>query len=688
MEFDNTKLIVTAALPYANGPLHLGHMVEYIQPDIWVRTQRMLNKKCFFVCGSDAHGTPIMLKAQNNNTTPEQIVAEYQRSHASVLQSFQVELDNFYTTHSEDNLNLVLEIYEKLKNNDDLETVEITQFYDEEKQMFLPDRMVKGNCPKCNASDQYGDNCDQCGATYNSMELKNPRSTLSGNTPVQKKSKHLFFKLTKYKDFLLEWLEHADINPEIVKKLHEWFEAGLQDWDISRDSPYFGFEIPDMDQQYFYVWLDAPVGYIASFKNLCKRIKEDYREYWQEDNTAVKLHHFIGKDITYFHCLFWPAILKASNFKLPDSVKVHGFLTINGTKMSKSKGTFLTAEDYLNYLPADYLRYYYAAKLTASAEDIDLNWEDFSRRINSDLVGKLVNIASRSCAIISKKFNNHLSTRVFSTIVYNNFTQKKDEIINYYLEREYAKAIKAIMSLADEANRLIDKHKPWLLIKQPETLNEAHEICSFAINLFRVLITYLKPILPELSIKVENLLNIKLTFEGLNDPLKNHLINTFSPLINRVDEKQIENMMIQSLKLNTPEYKDSSIEQEQNNIHEGETSMTEQTSNFISIEDFAKVELIVAKIVSAEAVPEARKLIKLVLDIGKTTTKQVFAGIKSAYNPEELVGKHTVMVANLAPRKMKFGISEGMVLAASGESKSGIWLISPDDGAEPGMSVK
>jgi methionyl-tRNA synthetase len=622
-----------------------------------------------------------MLRAEKEGITPEQLIAKSFDEHLRDLNDFHISFDNFYTTHSVENKTLASEIYQRLQKRNDIAKRTIHQAYDPIKNMFLPDRYVKGECPKCAAKDQYGDSCENCGATYSPTDLKNPISVVSGATPIEKGSEHYFFCLDHYEPFLKDWLESTRLQPEVSKKLSEWFEAGLKQWDISRDSPYFGFEIPDVPGKYFYVWLDAPIGYMASFKNLCnKNPALSFDEYWNS-NSTTELYHFIGKDIVYFHALFWPALLKGSDFRTPTNIFVHGFLTVNGQKMSKSRGTFINARTYLNHLNPEYLRYYFASKLGTGIDDIDFQTDDFVSRINSDLVGKLVNIASRCSGFITKFFNNELADLCINTALYEEFVAASDNIANHFEKREYNRSVREIMRLADLANRYIDDQKPWALIKQQtmqEMHNETHQICSLGLNLFRVLMIYLKPILPVLAKEVEAFLNTELSWESRLKPLTGHFIQSFKPLLQRIELNEVIAMT------------DASKE-DLTNI----PSLPEKTGPLvddplretIGIEDFAKIDLRIAKIINAEPVPEANKLLKLTVDIGNNEIRSIFAGIKEAYAPEDLIGKLTVVVANLAPRKMRFGLSEGMVLAAGPGGKD-LWILEPHPGAEPGMRVK
>lgn len=671
---EKRQILVTCALFYANGAIHLGHMVEAIQADIWVRFQRMRGHECYFICGSDAHGTPIMIKAQERKISPEQLVTEIRAEHQRDFADFYIDFDNYHTTHSEENQTLVTDIYKRLKANGSIATRTISQAFDPVQNIFLPDRYVKGQCPRCQAVDQYGDNCEVCGATYSPHELIHPVSVLSGATPIQKESEHYFFQLPLYETELKAWSKAGHVQPEVSNKLQEWFDAGLRDWDISRDAPYFGFEIPDAPGKYFYVWLDAPIGYFASFKHLCDRKNIDFDHFVKPD-TPTELYHFIGKDITYFHALFWPAMLMGAQYRTPTALCVHGFLTINGQKMSKSRGTFINARTFLQYIDAEYLRYYFAAKLNSNVEDIDINLQDFVQRINADLVGKVVNIASRCAGFISKTFSHQLSSTIAEPALLAEFIQRGDEIAASYESRDYAKAIREIMALADQANQYIAEKQPWKLIKDPSLLSQVHDICSMGLHLFRILIIYLKPILPLLAQKTEQFFNIQpLTWEDRHTTLTLHEMADFIPMLQRIELTQIEAMMNQT----PPPASEPAVTNAANTT----------AKNEISYEDFAKIELRIVKIIEAEAVPEADKLLKLQLDIGEGQIKQVFAGIKAAYpDPQQLIGKLTVAVVNLAPRKMRFGLSEGMVLAA-GPGGNELWILHPDEGAKPGMLVK
>ncbi|MEZ9368510.1 methionine--tRNA ligase [Shewanella sp. 10N.286.51.B2] len=675
------KILVTSALPYANGPIHLGHMLEYIQTDIWSRYQKLRGHECHYICADDAHGTPIMLKAQQLGITPEEMIAQVQKEHEQDFADFNINFDNFHSTHCKENRELASDIYLKLRDGGYIKTKTISQLFDPEKEMFLPDRFVKGTCPKCKSEDQYGDNCDNCGATYSTTDLINPYSVVSGATPVMKDSEHFFFDLPAFETMLSEWLASGSLQPEIANKLREWFEQGLQQWDISRDAPYFGFEIPEQPGKFFYVWLDAPIGYMGSFKNLCdKRGDLDFDEFWKKDSTT-ELYHFIGKDIVNFHGLFWPAVLDGAGIRKPTAVYAHGYVTVNGAKMSKSKGTFIKARTYLDNLDPEYLRYYYAAKLNSRVDDLDLNLEDFAQRVNSDLVGKLVNLASRTAGFISKRFDGKLA-KINDMTLTEAFLAKQDIIADLYETREFGKAMREIMALADMANAYVADAAPWQLIKQEDKQDEAHQVCSNALNLFRILVTYLKPVLPKLADNVEAFLQTPLTWDNLAVDLAGHEIAKFKALMQRIEMKSIEAIIeasTENLQVTASKVTDAAPEATQTELEK------EPLSPEITFDDFAKVDLRIALISKAEHIEKANKLLRLELDLGGET-KQVFAGIKSAYAPEDLIGKHTVMVANLAPRKMKFGESEGMVLAAGPGGKD-IWILEPHAGAKPGMRV-
>jgi methionyl-tRNA synthetase len=681
------KILVTSALPYANGSIHLGHLVEYIQTDIWVRFQKMQGHECYYVCADDAHGTPIMLRAQAEGISPEELIAATSEEHQADFADFAIAFDNYHSTHSPENRHFAETIYNRLNEAGHISKRTISQAYDPEKEMFLPDRFIKGECPKCGAADQYGDNCEVCGATYSPTELKNAVSAVSGAKPIEKDSEHYFFKLPDFEPMLKEWTASGHLQDEISNKLKEWFEAGLQEWDISRDAPYFGFEIPGTEDKYFYVWLDAPIGYIASFKNLCDKTGIDFDAFWGSDS-ATELYHFIGKDIVYFHGLFWPAMLHGSGFRTPTAIFSHGFLTVDGQKMSKSRGTFIKARTYLEQLNPEYLRYYFAAKLGGGVTDLDLNLEDFRLRVNSDLVGKVVNIASRCAGFIKKKFNSTLSANISEPELFAQFADASDSIAAHYESREFSKAIREIMHLADHANQYIDEKKPWQAIKEEGREQEVHDVCSMGLNLFRQLIIYLSPVLPVMAEKTRDFMNLEdLHWQDAATPLTNHEIKKFKPLMMRVEDDKVQAMIEASkeaLQTARPAA-EATIEKQTS----AAPLLTDPISDTISFDDFAKVDLRIAKIIKAEHVEKADKLLQLTLDIGGET-RNVFAGIKSAYTPEQLEGKLTVMVANLAPRKMRFGVSEGMVLAA-GPGGEDLWILNPDDknqGAQPGMRVK
>jgi len=686
------KILVTSALPYANGPLHLGHLVEYVQTDIWVRFQKMRGHRCYYVCADDTHGTPVMLRAQQEGITPEALIERMQGEHFADFQAFHVDFDNYYTTHSEENRHLAEEIYRRVKAKGLIERHTIEQLFDPVKEMFLPDRFIKGTCPnpKCGAADQYGDSCEVCGATYAPTELIDPVSVISGAKPVIRHSEHYFFVLSKCEAFLTEWLNGDSrrvpgggrpLQPEAQNKIEEWFKAGLKDWDISRDAPYFGFEIPDAPGKYFYVWLDAPIGYMASFRNLCARLDLDFDEFWGPDSDA-ELHHFIGKDILNFHALFWPALLQGADFRTPDRVNTHGFLTINGQKMSKSRGTFITARTYLNHLDPEYLRYYIAGKLTDRMEDIDLNLDHYVARINSDLVGKYINIASRSAGFIAKRFDGRLAGALDEAgrRLLEDMQGRAGALADLYERRQFGEAVRHIMHLADEANEYINLHKPWEMAKDPGRETGLHQVCSTAVNAFRLLTLYLKPIMPLLAQRVEAFLKVPaLHWDDTGRLLLDHAIDPYKHLAQRVDPKHVA-AMLEEAKGGQELSPVAAVTPGQ------EAAGHDPIAPQIAIDDFAKVDLRIARIVEAEPVEGADKLLRLTLDIG-AETRTVFAGIKAAYGPDQLKGRLTVMVANLAPRKMRFGVSEGMVLAAGPGGKD-IWLLQPDSGAQPGMRLR
>ena len=667
------NILVTSALPYANGPLHLGHMLEQVQTDIWVRFQRSRGHHCLYVCADDAHGTAIMLAAEKLGITPEEHIEAVRKSHIADSERFLIDFANFHSTHTEENRHWSEEIYRRLLANGHIAEREIVQAFDPEKNLFLADRFIKGTCPRCKTPDQYGDNCEACGATYTPAELIDPVSAISGATPIDKASVHFFFRLQDFETMLRAWIDSGSLQSQVANKLREWTDAGLQEWDISRDAPYFGFEIPGQPGKYFYVWLDAPIGYIASFQNYCDRTNHDFDSYWQPGGDT-ELYHFIGKDIINFHGLFWPAMLHSAGLRTPSSVYAHGFLTVNGTKMSKSRGTFINASTYLEHLDAEYLRYYFAAKLSASVDDIDLNLEDFVQRVNSDVVGKVVNIASRCAGFLRKGFDNTLADSCAEPELVSDFIAAGDGIADLYEQREFNKAIREIVALADRANQYIDERKPWVLAKEAGREQEVHAVCSVGINLFRVLITYLKPVLPAMAEKSERFLATSLDWTELRGPLVDHALAPFEPLMTRIDPKQVEAVV------------EASKQAPADTGKETEAVNESKDTDTIEFDDFAKVDLRIAEIVAAEEVDGADKLLRLTLSLGDSQ-RQVLAGIKSAYQPDTLVGRLTVVVANLAPRKMRFGVSEGMVLAA-GPGGDELFLLSPDSGAMPGMQVK
>lgn len=678
------QILVTCALPYANGPIHLGHMLEHIQADIWVRFQRMRGNEIYFVCADDAHGTPIMLKADQMGITSEQLIAEVQQSHYADFCGFNISFDNYHSTHSDENRELSEMIYTRLKENGFIKSRIISQLFDPEKSMFLPDRFVKGTCPKCKAEDQYGDNCEVCSATYSPTELINPRSAVSGATPVVKESEHFFFDLPSFEAMLKEWNRSGALQSEVANKMQEWFDSGLQQWDISRDAPYFGFKIPGTENKYFYVWLDAPIGYMASFQNLCKREQIDFDTFWKKDSGA-ELYHFIGKDIMYFHSLFWPAMLEGANLRKPSNIFVHGYVTVNGEKMSKSRGTFIQAATYLKHLDPECLRYYYAAKLSNRIDDLDLNLEDFVQRVNTDLVNKLVNLASRNAGFIQKRFDGKLAEKLDDQALFDEFIAQSEQIATYYENREFGKAIREIMALTDKANKYVDDKAPWVIAKEEGRDAELQAVCSQGIQMFRVLMGYLKPVLPKLAERSEAFLQAELTWENLAQPLLAHQIAPFKALFSRLDPKQIDAMIEASKAENAAANSAPKTEKTPEKSTAVSTEF-EPVEAEISIDDFAKIDMRVAKVIHCEAVPESNKLLKFQLDLG-FEQRQVFSGIKAAYNkPEDLIGRHVIVVANLAPRKMKFGMSEGMILSA-GTGGADLFLLDVDTGAKAGSRV-
>ncbi len=676
------KILVTSALPYANGPIHLGHLVEYIQTDIWVRFQKMQGHVCHYVCADDTHGTPVMLRAEKEGITPEALIERVKTEHQRDFHGFQVGFDHYHSTHTPETRQFAETLYLRLKEAGFIAQRSIEQYYDPVKAMFLPDRFIKGICPKCKAPDQYGDSCEACGASYAPTDLINPYSAISGAAPVRKESLHHFFRLGLSADFLKDWTRAGHLQEEAANKMDEWLSAGLSDWDISRDAPYFGFEIPDAPGKFFYVWLDAPIGYMGSFQALCQQQGLDFNDYWLPDS-GTELYHFIGKDILYFHALFWPALLQQAGYRTPTRIFAHGFLTVNGEKMSKSRGTFITAESYLNLgLNPEWLRYYYACKLNGSMEDIDLNLKDFVARVNSDLIGKFVNIASRSAGFLVKRFGGKLSGFDTDTGLDYNPSSEAALIAELYDSRDYARAIRRIMELADRVNQYVDTHKPWELAKSADNDARLHTVCSTTIRLFRDLALYLKPILPHLASQVETFLNTPLHWNDIHQPLPaGHVINAYQHLMTRIEERQVEALVAANLQNLEPV-----ITGLQPTHDQAGQPACEPFADTISFDEFAKVDLRVARVSRAEAVEGADKLLRLTLDLGEET-RMVLAGIKSAYDPARLEGKHLVMVANLAPRKMKFGVSEGMVLAAS-DDQAGPFVLFPDEGARPGMRIR
>ena len=641
------KILVTQALPYANAPLHLGHILEAVQTDIWTRFQNFNGNECLFFCADDTHGTPVMLKANEMGIKPEELISDVYKDHKSSYELYGINFANFYSTHSDENRKYSEYIYECAKNNNLISKANIEQYYDEKEEMFLSDRFIKGTCPKCGAEDQNGDNCGVCGASYNVLDVKKPISIISNTVPIKKESEHIFFDLPQKNKMLKDFLKNVDLQESIKNKLNEWLNDDLKKWDISRDAPYFGFEIPGEKNKYFYVWVDAPIGYLASISNWAEKNKLNMQDLWSE-NSKYEIYHFIGKDIAYFHGLFWPALLSAANLKLPSGINVHGFLTINGEKMSKSKGTGILAKEFAEITNPETLRYYFAAKLNNKVEDIDLNFDDYVQRINSDLVGKYLNIASRSASFL-KKNNNILSTN-FDNNILDNLESKKDEVVSLYESREYSKLVRIIMDLADDVNKYINEQTPW-----KKEIDEAVDISSTAIKAFYILSLYLHPIIPSITNEAFKFLNIKkVSINNVDEAVIK--INDYKPLLNRLE------------KIIIPE------EENMDNV------------NLINIDQFSAVDLRVAKIIKADDVEGADKLLQLTLDVGDLGTRNVFAGIKSAYKPEDLTDKYIVLVNNLEPRKMKFGISEGMVLASSNDE--GIYLVSPDEGAKPGMKVR
>ncbi len=659
------RILVTSALPYANGPTHLGHMTETIQCDIWVRAMKLAGHEVVYVCADDAHGTPIMLKAAAEGITPEALIGRVGAERRADFAAFDIGFDNYYTTHSEENRRLTVRMYEALVRAGHVTRRSVRQAYDEKAGMFLPDRYVKGTCPRCGTPDQYGDSCENCGATYSTSDLIDPVSVVSGTTPVERESEHVFFRLGNFEAMLRKWTRSGALQAAVANKLDEWFEAGLRDWDVSRDAPYFGIEIPDAPGKYFYVWLDAPVGYMASFQNWCDRHGADFEEWWKP-GSETELHHFIGKDILYFHSLFWPATLEGAGFRKPTAVHAHGFLTVNGEKMSKSRGTFVTARRYLDHLPPDYFRYFLAAKLGPGLDDIDMNLGEFATRINADLVGKLVNIASRCASFIQRGYGGQLAAELPEPALYREFVDAGAGIVEAWESLEYAAAVREIMALADRANLYIDRQKPWLAAKDPARADEVQAVCTQGINLFRALMAWLKPVLPATAERAEAFLGSKITnWRDVEEPLLGAKINEYQPLATRLDAANVQKL----LEMPMPTTESPAV-----------TAGPAQ----ITPEEFARIDLRVARVETAEFVEGADRLLKLGVDVGGER-RTVFAGIRGAYEPTALVGRHVVIVANLKPKKMRFGTSDGMALAASGDE--GLFLLSPDNGATAGMKV-
>jgi methionyl-tRNA synthetase len=671
------RILVTSALYYANGPLHLGHILEAIQTDIWVRFQKLRGHECYYVCADDTHGTPIMLKAQSEGVTPEQLIARVNVEHRQDLADMLIGLDNFGSTHSAENEAICDRMYLALREAGYIDRRSVRQAYDEKANMFLPDRYVKGICPVCGTADQYGDSCENCGSTYTPADLKNPISVVTGTAPVWRESEHYFFKLSAFEKPLSKWVRSGATQDSVARKLDEWFTQGLRDWDISRDAPYFGFEIPDAPGKYFYVWFDAPIGYLASFTQLCNRTGLKFDDFLAADS-AAEMHHFIGKDILYFHTLFWPAVLEGAGMRRPTAVHAHGFVTINGQKMSKSRGTFITARRYLEGFSPEYLRYYFAAKLSSGIDDIDMNLDEFSTRLNSDIVGKLVNIASRCAGFITRNAAGALSTALPDPALYAVFAAAGEDIAAAYERLDTAGAVRDIMALADRANQYIDLHKPWTLAKLPDRAAEVQDICTQGLNLFRVLMIYLQPVLPDMAVKAQRFFQESgWVWASGAAPLLGSMINPYEPLATRLDPKAVARLVQPEGAAASGGASDAA----------SVAAAAAVEGNMISIDDFLRVDLRVAKVLSASLVDGADKLLKLHLDVGELGERDIFAGIRAAYDPAGLVGRLIVVVANLEPRKMRFGLSEGMMLAAGPGGKD-IFVLSPDTGAAPGMRVK
>ncbi|WP_290652545.1 methionine--tRNA ligase [Aquisalimonas sp.] len=671
------NILVTSALPYANGPIHLGHLVEYIQTDIWVRFQKLRGNHCIYVCADDAHGTPIMLKARELGITPEELIERMGREHREDFAAFGIGFDNYYTTHSPENRELSELIYTRLREAGHIDSRTIKQAFDPEQGMFLPDRYIKGDCPRCGAAGQYGDSCEVCGATYTPTELKNAVSVVSGATPEERESLHYFFRLQDFETMLKDWARGGHVQQEVANKLEEWFTEGLREWDISRDAPYFGFQIPGTEDKYFYVWLDAPIGYMASFRNWCDRHGEDFDAWWKADSDT-ELYHFIGKDIVYFHALFWPAMLHGAGFRKPTRICAHGFMTVDGAKMSKSRGTFIMARTYLNHLDPEYLRYYMAAKLGSHVHDLDLNLDDFTQRVNADLVGKLVNIASRSSSFINKRFDGRLAAELPAPALYRDFVARGEQIAEAYENREFSRVIRDIMALADQANQYFDEEQPWVLAKDARTLPRVQAVCTQTLNLFRVLMVYLKPVVPKIAAEAEAFLNVDAQdWQAVQTPLLDHTINRFKPLATRVEREAVDAMVEESRETLAPK----------GDAPAADSPLADHPiADPVDVDTFGQIDLRVARIEDAAVVDGADKLLQLTLDLGGEK-RNVFAGLRAAYAPEDLRGRLTVVVANLKPRKMRFGVSEGMVLAA-GPGGDALYILEPDSGAMPGMRIR
>jgi methionyl-tRNA synthetase len=684
-------ILVTSALPYANNSLHIGHVLEYVQTDVWVRFQRLRGETCWYVCASDAHGTPTMLRAEQERIAPAELIKRVSADHRRDFATYRISVDNYITTHDPENEQMTAELYRRLAARGFIARKVVKQAYDEERQMFLPDRYVRGTCPNCGTPDQYGDSCENCGATYSPLDLKDAVSTLSGTKPSARESEHLFLKLSSFEKELAEWVP-KHVEATLARKLDEWFKAGLKDWDISRDPPYFGFAIPGEKNKFFYVWFDAPIGYMASFLNLCARTGLDFGEFWDE-GSRHELYHFIGKDIPYFHALFWPAMLSGAGYRKPSALFVHGHLTVDGEKMSKRRGTFIPAGIFAKHVDPDYLRYYYASKLGARIEDIDLNFADFVAKVNSDLVGKLVNIASRCAGFIEKLGRGTLADRLPDDALYADFSSAAATIAADYEQREYSRAIRRIMALADRANQYIDEKKPWLLAKNPQAAAEVVGVCTLGLNLFRALMIYLRPVVPALAARAEKLLGGgPLTWNDVTAPLLGRKISRFEPLLQRIELATLDKIVAETratIEGTTTAMPANDTVQPTAKAAGTPASDTAKSADGaaaeIDIAQFQKTDLRVARVLDASLVEGADKLLKLTLDVGGPQ-RTVFAGIRSTYDPKALVGRLVILVANLKPRKMRFGVSEGMVLAASGDA-GGPFLLSPDSGAEPGMKV-